>query len=81
VITIRGDSYRLREKRRVGVIPKSEGTPVRASLEESRIPRKEGLSWPDNDAADGLAGVDTPNLTISAERPRFFHTLNEHRAI
>ena len=29
VITIRGDSYRLREKRRAGVIPKSEGAPVR----------------------------------------------------
>ncbi len=40
---------------------------------------QEGLNVVDNGAMDGLSGVDTFNLTISAERPTFFRALNAHR--
>jgi hypothetical protein len=40
---------------------------------------QEGLNFVDNNAPDGLSGVDTFNLTISGERPTFFRKLNQHR--
>ena len=40
---------------------------------------QEGLNYVNNDANDGLSGVDTFNLTISAERPTFFRALNAQR--
>ena len=42
---------------------------------------QEGLRFADNNAADGLSGVDTFNLTISAERPTFLRALNQHRTL
>jgi hypothetical protein len=40
---------------------------------------QEGLRWAHNDERDGLGGVDTFNLTVSAERPTFLRRLNAHR--
>lgn len=40
---------------------------------------QEGLRYVDNEATDGLSGVDTFNLTVSAERPTFLRPLNAHR--
>jgi len=40
---------------------------------------QEGLRYANNNANEGLSGVDTVNLTISAERPTWLRALNDHR--
>jgi len=40
---------------------------------------QEGLHTANNNARDGLSGVDTVNLTLSAERPTWLRALNDHR--
>jgi hypothetical protein len=40
---------------------------------------QEGLRMLDNNASDGLSGVHTINLTLSAERPTFLRALTRHR--
>ncbi len=40
---------------------------------------QEGLRYANNNAYAGLSGVDTYNLTISADRPTFIRPLNQNR--